>query len=150
MNPGQKQLIEQLLQKAPVTNTDIIEFFKTTKLANAFVDVLFDNILYKQKNLPYFVSSQLQKDDVPTLYRSLRNNLILPVLRKYQYYSPTMIIELVKKICNYVATYYGHPDSYSIDDLFKITHAQKVKYADIIDDLELYKLEQSVWSESSF
>jgi hypothetical protein len=146
MNSRQKQIIDCFFQKIKVSNKDAIEFFKNTKLANAFVNVLFDNIRYTHKNLPYFVSNQLQKDDVPTLYRSLRNNLVLPVLRKYNYYSPTMMIELVKKICSYVETYYGNNTSYDISGLFDIT--DKLKYADIIEDLELYKLEQKVWSET--
>lgn len=153
MDTRQKQIVERFLRKSVVTNAEAIEFFKSTKLANVFIDVIFDNIRYTHKNLPYLVSNQLQNTDTPTLYRSLRNNLIFPVLRKYSFYSPTMILELVKRICSYVDRYYGNHNTNTqpsciIHDLQNIVFSQRTKYADILEDLELHRLEQEVWLDS--
>lgn len=149
MDKKQKLIIERYLQRSDVSSDDAIEFFKNTKLAMSFVDVLFDNIKYSHKNLPYFVSTQLQHTDTPTLYRSLRNNLVLPVLKKYQYYSPTILFELISRICKYVDDYYGTKNAYNIDNLVDIVQTQKIKYSDIFEDIELWKLEQSVWATIS-
>jgi hypothetical protein len=146
MNKKQKLLVDRFLQRSDVKYDEAVDFFKNTKLAMSFVEVLFDNIKYTHKNLPYFVSTQIPHNDTPTLYRSIRNNLIIPVLKKYQYYSPTIIFELVTRICKYVDIYYGNQNAYSMDNLIDIVQAQKIRYSDILEDIELWKLEQSVWA----
>lgn len=149
MNVGQKLLIDKFLQRVEVQHDEAIEFFKNTKLAISFVDVLFDNIRFTHKNLPYFVSTQLPNTDTPTLYRSLRNNLVIPVFKKYQYYSPTMMFELVNRICMYVASYYGNQNAFSMKNLEGLVQAQRIKYSDILQDIELRETEQRVWNSMS-
>lgn len=155
----QKLLVGKLLKGDDSMNDrkELDDLFKKTHFGMTFTCVIFDNISFSHKNLYYVLKTQFEIDKVDavdaeeclSIYRGVRNNFILPVFRKYEFYSPTMCFHIFEKLYSSTMNYYGKKNKINIAKILDMNLCtNKIRFSEIAIEKELYDLEQTVWKST--